>query len=297
MRVGALADWPVSQLQERIHSLVGRLHGEAATAQRVWTAMEQPGTVSEEQYSRAFSDVAATLQGLGLEWWPCRGTLIALLRYGSSEATLPDGSRHVVERDIDVMIKVDGAKNHAWVARQIEFELQSRGWLGCFAKTSATWEQEPKWETRKDLLYCIRSEPYFMLLDASTYLYSDDGSEIFVHGHRTQNGTWFVPPNVGPLSRVGGVLPTRALRPFQKCQAFQGSCPCPRQPDVTLHAMLLSDWNCIALPPVSSIVGSNVRAGNSVLPNTWRFLRCQSSICWRVFMSAGRQSNAMGVSV
>mmetsp|Transcript_118056 Transcript_118056/g.270813 ORF Transcript_118056/g.270813 Transcript_118056/m.270813 type:complete len:348 (-) Transcript_118056:286-1329(-) len=258
MAADALADWPIPQLQARIHDLSMRLQGEAAIAQSVWTAMEQPGIVSEKQYAQAFDDVSATLEGLGLEWWPCRGTLIALMRYGSSEATLSDGTRHVVERDIDVMIKINGAEHYAWIARKIEIELRSRGWLGCFAKTSATWEQEPLWATRKDLLYCIKNQPYFMLLDASTYLYSDDGTEIFVHEHRTRNGTRFVPPSVGPLSRVGGVLPSRALRPFQKCQAFQRTCPCPQQPNVTLRAMLLSDWKCIALPPVSSIVGGNM---------------------------------------
>mmetsp|Transcript_118055 Transcript_118055/g.270810 ORF Transcript_118055/g.270810 Transcript_118055/m.270810 type:complete len:369 (-) Transcript_118055:286-1392(-) len=242
MAADALADWPIPQLQARIHDLSMRLQGEAAIAQSVWTAMEQPGIVSEKQYAQAFDDVSATLEGLGLEWWPCRGTLIALMRYGSSEATLSDGTRHVVERDIDVMIKINGAEHYAWIARKIEIELRSRGWLGCFAKTSATWEQEPLWATRKDLLYCIKNQPYFMLLDASTYLYSDDGTEIFVHEHRTRNGTRFVPPSVGPLSRVGGVLPSRALRPFQKCQAFQRTCPCPQQPNVTLRAMLLSDW-------------------------------------------------------
>ena len=81
--------------------------------------------------------MAAIMSSLGLEWWPCRGTLIALLRHGACSGVLAPSPGHprrdVVDHDVDVMVGVPSEAAWSSTLRWlVDAQLRQRGvkWWG-----------------------------------------------------------------------------------------------------------------------------------------------------------------------
>eukprot|EP00435_Cladocopium_sp_Y103_P023775 s3036_g5.t1 len=99
----------------------------------------------------ALEDVAAIMSSLGLEWWPCRGTLIALLRHGARSGALApslDASRRdVVDHDVDVMVGVPSVAAWSSTLRWlVDAQLRQRGEWGLFEMVEAGYSNlNEKW--------------------------------------------------------------------------------------------------------------------------------------------------------
>ena len=88
--------------------------------------------ISHSFSHQALEDVAAIMSSLGLEWWPCRGTLIALLRHGARSGALAAGRRRhrrdVVDHDVDVMVGVPSVSAWSSTLRWlVDAQLRQRG--------------------------------------------------------------------------------------------------------------------------------------------------------------------------
>merc|ERR1711924_223546 len=69
-------DWPISWGEKRCRRYYDMLWEDVYESKDAWATMEVPGNVTDA------------------EWWPCRGTLIALLRHGGRSGLL---SRQLVD--------------------------------------------------------------------------------------------------------------------------------------------------------------------------------------------------------
>jgi len=80
----------------------------------------------------AFAELLEALHELKLEYVPCQGTLIALLRYGTFPAgRLSDGKWDVVDNDAEVMLLLREGEDASIIGRKISLALEARGWPPC----------------------------------------------------------------------------------------------------------------------------------------------------------------------
>ena len=135
------------------------------------------------------------------------------MRHGARSGELVNGV-DVVERDIDLMVGLVTEDPWHFLGRAIELELLQKGWDRCWTKQSAS-EASMQQQTRKDLLYCVRMRPAYMMLDITSYI---SGPE-YVYIHRicdasdASDASCFVPA-VGPLQQANGLLPRSAIHPL-----------------------------------------------------------------------------------
>eukprot|EP00933_Yihiella_yeosuensis_P040635 TRINITY_DN34975_c0_g1_i1.p1 TRINITY_DN34975_c0_g1~~TRINITY_DN34975_c0_g1_i1.p1 ORF type:complete len:545 (-),score=85.94 TRINITY_DN34975_c0_g1_i1:649-2283(-) len=259
--------WPLDKGWARVQRYYKLLWTDVHNSEDTWAMMEEPGAITDGQYHDAIADVVKVFGDLGLEWWPCRGTLIAFLRHGRRAGYLSRGMIDVVERDIDVMMGVEDETQWQLLGKTIEQRLKQLGWDKCWTKSSADGQSQFYGTTRRDLLYCIRTKPVYILLDVTSYISAahrpneENLPYVFVHrvcGAQAQNipdgasgqDGCVVPPNVGPLRHGRGTLSKDAIHPMGICRADTLSVPCPRQPLETILAMIHSGLSagCIALP-------------------------------------------------
>ncbi|CAE8625722.1 unnamed protein product [Polarella glacialis] len=263
---GPLPDlgWPLAKGWGRMMRYYDLLWTDVYDSEDAWAVMEQPGQISDDQYHDALADVAKVLGGLGVEWWPCRGTLIALLRHGGRSGRLSRGLVDVVERDIDVMLGVHDEEDWEQTGRAIERGLLEAGWDRCWTKPSADLSSDYRYAVRRDLLYCVRLKPAYVLLDITSYIAGAEVPYVFVHRVCEEPGVsdaladggvvagdgCAAPVRTGPLQHGGGVLLKDAIHPMGRCRAAGMSISCPNKPLDTVQAMVHSglDAGCIALP-------------------------------------------------
>ena len=223
-----------------------------------WEAMEsrqREEEISDDFYHQSLKEVAETFEKMSIEWWPCRGTLIALLRHGARSGELFSG-RDVVERDIDVMLHVANEDDWYLIGRSIETSLLQKGWDRCWTKPSASSDSVGRlyrFSVRRDLLYCVKTEPAYMMLDVTSYMSTSD----YIYVHRVCEADELSScsfPRLGPLQHAidarGAVLEKSAIHPMRKCLAKDHAVPCPNRPLDTIQAMRHSALraDCIALP-------------------------------------------------
>jgi len=259
-------DWPIVWGEKRCKRYYDILWDDVRGSKDAWAAMERPGDITDEQYHAALDSVASVLDAFGVEWWPCRGTLIAFLRHGRRSGRLSRGLVDVVERDIDLMLGVPSASEWYRTAKNIERKLILNGWDKCWTKESVDSDSPLFPIVRRDLLYCVRTSPAFMLVDVTSYVFGEPGPDVFVHricstgdgalvdgGNAAGGATPMiceVPQDVGPLRHGGGRLRKDAIYPLARCRAADIEVPCPSQPLETIRAMVHTglDASCIALP-------------------------------------------------
>ena len=165
--------WPVDQAIEVQNTVVVWLKSRVA-AMREWLT-ESPAAgkeISDEEHLQALADTGNALDELGLEWWPCCGTLIALMRYGKRSGHLSDGQVDVVDHDVDIMVGVKSEKAWASVKWEIWQKLVDRGWKTCFGRYSVDGDPDTLRLAREDLLLCTRQDPD-ITLDIASYIIED----------------------------------------------------------------------------------------------------------------------------
>ncbi|CAE8705170.1 unnamed protein product [Polarella glacialis] len=249
--------WPVNEVIESVSQIasffqhkvaeISSMFGEAGDAENK--------DITDEQHSAALEDAAVVLNDLQLEWWPCRGTLIGLLRHGGRSGSLSQGRTDVVDHDVDLMVGVASAAAWLLLRERIEAGLQMRGWSKCLSRSSVNAEggTDTYNLARPDLLLCIRKNPS-MVLDVQSYI-THPGFGDMVHVQRfcpdgEGSGTCYV-PSAGAFWPAHGRLRRSHIQPLGRCRSGRISVPCPRRPLETLKAFW-DDLNstCIAVPDV-----------------------------------------------
>eukprot|EP00931_Biecheleriopsis_adriatica_P040328 TRINITY_DN23108_c0_g1_i2.p1 TRINITY_DN23108_c0_g1~~TRINITY_DN23108_c0_g1_i2.p1 ORF type:complete len:381 (+),score=48.66 TRINITY_DN23108_c0_g1_i2:125-1267(+) len=265
---GEMVQWPVEAALIRFGEKVKMLTSQYKVAEETWTKFDAPSNkdITDEQHFAALSDIASILHERSLEWWPCRGTLIALLRHGSRSGALADGRVDVVDFDVDVMVGVQSEESWMQERAYIRDGLIARGWDDCLARTSvdAPYGSDALLRSRQDLVLCVRHEPP-MVLDITSYITGPDtGGSVHVQefcgrkpklGSGPRQPTCEVPHNIGVFRSMKGRLRKAAIHPMGHCRAGHISVPCPRRPMETLQAMFhLTNVTatCMALPDVAA---------------------------------------------
>ena len=249
--------WPIAHAVDVLlttkRSMMERL-------QRVgdWVAtFQDESTITDEQHIEALADAAAVFDSEGLEWWPCRGTLIALLRHGKRSGVLSKGKLDVVDHDVDIMVCVSSHEKWAEQRLSVEKKLQERGWSHCFERYSASesYEGHQYHFARGDLWLCTRTDPK-VTLDIATYII--DGPIAYAQkyclpsSHSALRSRCWFPQNDGTFRGSRGRLRISAIRPLKRCKAGHLSVPCPREPLETLRATMTVNFtgSCVALPDI-----------------------------------------------
>ncbi|CAL1163298.1 unnamed protein product [Cladocopium goreaui] len=254
--------WPLSSAWDLLLSMVDFIKEKVRAAQDLMSPASSSGPqITDEAHVQALEDVAAIMSSLGLEWWPCRGTLIALLRHGACSGVLAPSPGHprrdVVDHDVDVMVGVPSEAAWSSTLRWlVDAQLRQRGWNACFGRYSvdASLDSFEIKLAREDLMLCTRKNPE-MVLDLATYV-RGNGPSVFAQRYCVpalpgDSGCYI--PRAGTLRGGQGRLRSSAIRPLGRCKAGHISVPCPHKPLETLQATMPEvnfTRHCLALPDV-----------------------------------------------
>eukprot|EP00439_Symbiodinium_sp_Y106_P014573 s718_g2.t1 len=256
--------WPI-QYAEKLRSGMQGYVLENLQSIDAWAAESQEEvTITDEQHIEALADAAAVLGSEGLDWWPARGTLIALLRHGRRSGLLSKGRLDVVDHDVDVMVGV--SSDEEWVQRRpaIQKKLEARGWNACFERHSvaASYGSFEYNLARRDLFLCTRTNPR-VTLDIATYI--TEGRIAFAQQYCPGDGIGcWIPRTDGSFRGSQGRLRVSAIKPFGRCKAGDLSVPCPRKPLEALRAMTGINFtkSCVALPDIKERLDRNIYASD-----------------------------------
>jgi len=254
--------WPVQHAWRALVQVIDFIKKRVASAREF---LSRPSTVgggadiTDEAHAQALEDIKVVMEKVGLEWWPCRGTLIALLRHGRRSAVLASGRVDVVDHDVDVMVGIPSVGD--WMHRQrweVNQALMERGWDACFGRYSVdhdhgTLELQL---AREDLILCTRRNPE-IVLDIATYVI-DKGQSVYAQRYCTNDlhggAGCYVPRDSGTLRAFFGRLRKSAIHPLQRCKAYDSWVPCPVNPLETLKATMKATnftRHCVAFPDVA----------------------------------------------
>eukprot|EP00439_Symbiodinium_sp_Y106_P044945 s1813_g5.t1 len=248
--------WPVSQAVDVLLKAHGSMM-ERVQSMKDWLVDSEETTITDEQHIEALADAAAVFDSEGLEWWPCRGTLIALLRHGRRSGLLSKGRLDVVDHDVDVMVGIPSHEEWTQTRFSIARKLSERGWANCFERYSVSAPQlsDQYYLARGDLFLCTRAGPK-VTLDIATYIVEGPtahAQKYCLPGAPSGSGfgCWF-PQHDGTFRGSRGRLRVSAIRPLGRCKAGHLSVPCPRKPLETLRATMMVNFtnSCVALPDI-----------------------------------------------
>ena len=248
--------WPVEKAVEVYISSSSRLSQQAQSVRDFVEDSQEEATLTDEQHLQTLADAAAVLDSEGLEWWPCRGTLIALLRHGRRSGLLSNGKLDVVDHDVDIMVGIPSHAEWSLVRSSIVEKLVDRGWSHCFERYSVSAQigDVGHWLARGDLFLCLRTDPK-VTLDIATYI--TEGPLAYAQKYCLQSTALTAP--VCWIARDStfrgnqGRLRVSSIRPLGRCKAGSFSVPCPRKPLDTLRATMISvnfTGSCVAWPDV-----------------------------------------------
>ncbi|CAK9071885.1 Voltage-dependent T-type calcium channel subunit alpha-1I (Voltage-gated calcium channel subunit alpha Cav3.3) (Ca(v)3.3) [Durusdinium trenchii] len=221
----------------------------------------------QEQHS-AFSECVAVLESNQVQYFPSRGTLIGLVRYGDLQGKLSGFKVDVVDRDMDWMVHVDSADSWFHLAQQISASLLDKGWHSC----QLTVASEVLCLGEIHSMKCIRIEPYVASVDFDAYhllpgrLCLGFRDEQLSSPYRRCAETAETAVDRGAETGAAGAarrcFGAQEVFPLQKCRApVVGSVPCPRDPvaylaqlyDAETSAALTASRarRCWALPSIT----------------------------------------------
>jgi hypothetical protein len=84
---------------------------------------------AKHHYNKLAKDLFGALNSLEMEWWPCEGTLIGMLRYGDNFDVLPDFGPIGTDNDIDVMVRADTDKDWRDLQKRLKKVLKRRNYF------------------------------------------------------------------------------------------------------------------------------------------------------------------------
>lgn len=171
---------------------------------------------------RSFFDVVGAFRRLRSVFFPVKGSLVGLLRYGSTIGELPGDKLDLVDNDLDFWVV---ASDERWAAFCQGFarEMLRLGFLAC---TLALTGQGPGPQRVLRTLTCLRMEPSPFRVEVSPFEVAADQ---------------LVPSE-------GSALPYDLVFPLRRCKAFNSSVPCPQRPAAFLRAR--GAGSCLALPVI-----------------------------------------------
>ena len=260
--------WPVKGAVQIYRQTMKRLTKNLDDEKAFYTDWGSEITVTDDSHTQALADAKTVFEELQLEWWPSRGTLIALLRHGKRSGLLSNGKVDAVDHDVDVMLALPSLQDWPSIRASIHKKLVERGWHSCIGRRST---RETYWawaNAHDDVLMCARRNPT-ITLDIFTYI--TDGPVVYAQKYciprERGSGCWF--PHDGTFHRGHGKLRVSAIRPLGQCKAGSLSVPCPRKPLEALKASaaLFTNISCVALPDVADRIqyDSDHHARNSWL--------------------------------
>ncbi|CAJ1339347.1 unnamed protein product [Effrenium voratum] len=258
--------WPLIFAYDVLRKVGDWLVHRVEKSQKLWDPDNiEEKEITDEQHIQALEDIAAVLDSEGLEWWPCRGTLIALLRHGRRSGKLAGDRIDVVDHDVDVMVGLPSEDHWLTLKWSISEKLRARGWGECYGRYSvdASQESQELLLAREDLMLCVRHNPH-MVLDIATYImaersvyaqrYCPPSRRLLGEPLKRQLSACWVPRNRGTLKANFGRLARRAILPLGRCRAGHLAVPCPRRPLETLKATMPGvnfSQHCLAFPDVA----------------------------------------------
>ena len=261
--------WPVRYALQLYQHAGIQVKQRIADVDAFYTGWGSQVTITDDQHVQALADASAIFGHLKLEWWPCRGTLIALLRHGKRSGLLSKGKVDAVDHDIDLMVALPSLQHWPKIRASIRQMLLERGWETCIGGYSLTKETAlARANAHEDMLMCTKGNPR-VDLDIATYI--TEGSVLFAQKYCLPQGLgadcWV--SHDGTFHGSRGKLRLAAVRPLGRCKAGTLSVPCPRKPLEVLKASSppYANMSCVALPDVADRIqhGTYASARNSWL--------------------------------
>jgi hypothetical protein len=87
---------------------------------------------SKKVWQHAFRKMHKALEKEKYEWWPCEGTLIGPLRFGSNFGKLSDHDELCVDVDIDLMVRVKDKNEYEKLCKYLTYEFRKH-WIPSYA--------------------------------------------------------------------------------------------------------------------------------------------------------------------
>ncbi|CAE7752153.1 DEGP10 [Symbiodinium necroappetens] len=245
--------WPVRAALQLYNQAGKEVKQRIADIDAFYTGWGSQVTITDDQHLQALADASAIFGHLKLEWWPCRGTLIALMRHGKRSGLLSKGKVDAVDHDIDLMVALPSPQHWPQIRASIRRMLLERGWETCIGGHSTEKRTAlARANAHEDMLMCTKGNPR-VDLDIATYI--TEGSVLFAQKYclpqSLGSACWF--PDDGTFHGSRGKLRVAAVRPLGRCKAGTLSIPCPRKPLEVLKASSppWANISCVALPDVA----------------------------------------------
>ena len=126
---------------QRQAMLRGKGLGSSAAAQEE-AFMEVMGLIEFLWRQKLSSEDASQVEGA---FWPTKGTLLAMLRYGAWHGELSEGKMDIVDRDMDFAVLVSSAETWFRLVSHATNYLREKGWEGCFHHIES-WYSDQVWK-------------------------------------------------------------------------------------------------------------------------------------------------------
>ncbi|CAE7695093.1 DEGP2, partial [Symbiodinium sp. KB8] len=180
--------WPVRAALQLYNQAGKKVKQRIADIDAFYTGWGSQVTITDDQHLQALADASAIFGHLKLEWWPCRGTLIALLRHGRRSGLLSKGKVDAVDHDIDLMVALPSPQHWPQIRASIRRMLLERGWETCIGGHSTEKRTAlARANAHEDMLMCTKGNPR-VDLDIATYI--TEGSVLFAQKYCLPQNSW-----------------------------------------------------------------------------------------------------------
>lgn len=237
------------------------------------TLAEEP-VATPAQRAQAFQQVVSVFQDLGVDYVPMKGTLIGLLRYGSTVGELPGYRQDVVDIDFDFWVNVPYDQRIPFSSKLFT-RLEKFGWTRCSLDGDHPFHVEPYRGNRLLNLNCNRFEPYWIRLDILFFEFFGEGELVAAKACDTREITpqdWISaydnvlkqncsiapekPWKPAAYRGTPGRLPKSLIYPLKTCLGFGLDVPCPSRPLDFLYETFLelsgAQTSCLAFPSITA---------------------------------------------
>eukprot|EP00928_Gymnodinium_smaydae_P089013 TRINITY_DN73027_c0_g1_i1.p1 TRINITY_DN73027_c0_g1~~TRINITY_DN73027_c0_g1_i1.p1 ORF type:complete len:689 (-),score=33.24 TRINITY_DN73027_c0_g1_i1:443-2389(-) len=184
--------------------------------------------------------------GTILGFWPIKGTLIALLRYGQIWSYVDDTHMDCVDWDIDWIVEVESLeKFYAFAESASQFLSSLPDWerARCIVEIGS---KHLKRGEHPEALGCDLFRQNKQTFTNVGFMFLERGPVFLKHYTSTDE--------FGLFRAWDGMLPVNLVYPYSSCYGYGRAVPCPASPFALLHGIQGSIYieSCIALPDPTS---------------------------------------------
>jgi len=213
----------------------------------------QQATAPLEYKKEAFLQFVSVLEETNVIFFPVKGTLIGLLRYGSTVGNLPHGRVDEVDDDFDFWVQVPYDDRIRW-ASDFFVRLVKLGWGRCSFDGEFPYHAEVYRARRLVRIMCFKFEPHWFMVDIIFFESFGEDQIVWtkvcnphdlpppewpIYYDRSTTKNCSVFPNPSWVRAVWAGTPHRipasVIFPLSKCFAFGREVPCPGKPVEFLH--------------------------------------------------------------